>query len=76
MCEQNPGFLEKTYKQRIKHAYKTILAWELYIPYLIVVLPVSYNIKVQFNEVPLNSLGLQGDWVVPGMLSAITIKCL
>lgn len=37
---------------------------------------VSYNIKVQFNKIPLNSECLQGDWVVPGTLSAITIKCL
>lgn len=29
---------------------------EIIIPYLIDVLPVSYNSKVQFNEVPLNSM--------------------
>jgi len=40
------------------------------------VLPVSYNILLEFNEVPPNFVCLQGDWVVPGTLLAITTKCL
>lgn len=36
--------------------------------YLIDVLQVSYNIKVQFNKVAQNSVHLQGDWAVPGTL--------
>lgn len=71
LCEQKPGFLEKTYRQCTQNAYKTILTQKLYIPYLIDVLPVSYNTKVQFNEVPLNSVCLQGDRVVPGTLSLL-----
>lgn len=55
------------------NAYKIILMWKLYIPYLIGVLPVSQKINERFTEVPLTSVYLQGDWVVPGTLSQLQL---
>lgn len=53
---------------KAKYTHTKKLIQKLYISYLIDVLQVSYNTKVQFNEVALNSVCLQGDWVVPGTL--------